>query len=176
MQWLSALLIGVVVGIVSCDITCYDKEEYTCLKEFNKEFPSSLENYCRDEIPLLKCISEAASKCKTNFVREAEDLYRIHTDACTEGTELNKAAKEHVDCITNATDGAKCSLGEGGFDLKDKTLGEGKCMDIRITEVCLFETVKSECGRNAGDTFLIVYHPLAQLIMKICYARGHHQN
>ncbi|GFS29263.1 uncharacterized protein TNIN_43291 [Trichonephila inaurata madagascariensis] len=86
------------------------------------------------------------------------------------------SAKEHEDCITKATDGAKCSSGEGGFDLKDKTLDEEKCKDIRRTELCLFGKVKSQCGRNAGVTFLRVYHPLAQLIMKICYARGHNQN
>ncbi|GFU83731.1 HTH_48 domain-containing protein [Trichonephila clavipes] len=69
----------------------------------------------RDQIPLIKCISEAAAKCKTKFVKDAEELYRIHTDACTEGTELNKVVREHVDCITKATDEADCSSGEGGL-------------------------------------------------------------
>ncbi|GFQ75927.1 uncharacterized protein TNCT_362891 [Trichonephila clavata] len=173
MQWLSALLLGVVVGIVSCDMACYDTESNICLKEFSKEVTSSMDDYCRDQIPLIKCISEAASKCKTKFVREAEELYNIHTDACKEGTNLNKAVREHVDCITEATNGADCSSGEGGFELKDKTADEEKCKDLRKNELCMFRKVKSECSRNAGVTFLRMYHPMVRLLTKICEARGH---
>ncbi|GFS29253.1 uncharacterized protein TNIN_43251 [Trichonephila inaurata madagascariensis] len=166
---------AVVVGIVSCDITCYDGEANICIKKFSKEVTSSMDDYCRDQIPLIKCISEAASKCKTTFVREAEEVYRIHTDSCTEGTELNKVVREHVDCITKATNGADCSVGEGN-DLKDQTRDEDKCKDLRKGEICLYKKVKSECSRNAGVTFLRMYHPMVRLLRSICYARGHLQN
>ncbi|GFV29073.1 uncharacterized protein TNCV_5271, partial [Trichonephila clavipes] len=89
-----------VVGIVSCDITCYNEEANICIKEFSKEVTSSMDDYCRDQIPLIKCISEAAAKCKTKFVKDAEELYRIHTDACTEGTELNKGTKKNIAFIS----------------------------------------------------------------------------
>ncbi|GFV29074.1 uncharacterized protein TNCV_2817711 [Trichonephila clavipes] len=85
---------AVVVGIVSCDITCYNEEANICIKKFSKEVTLSMDDYCRDQIPLIKCISEAVSKCKMKFVKDAEELYRIHTDACTEGTELNKVCPE----------------------------------------------------------------------------------
>ncbi|GFV57490.1 uncharacterized protein TNCV_4561261 [Trichonephila clavipes] len=176
MQWLSAVLIGVVVGIVSCDMTCYDGEAYLCTEKYSKVVTPSMDDYCRDQIPLLKCISEAASKCKTEFVREAEELYRIHTDGCTEGTDLNKAFREHVECITKATNGSGCPVDEGVYDLKDKTRNEDKCKSLRKSEICLYKKVKSECSRNAAVTYLRLYHPLVRLLTSICYARGHLQN
>ncbi|GFU64749.1 uncharacterized protein TNCV_4476161 [Trichonephila clavipes] len=176
MQWLSAVLIGVVVGIVSCDITCYNEEANICIKEFSKEVTSSMDDYCRDQIPLIKCISEAAAKCKTKFVKDAEELYRIHTDACTEGTELNKVVREHVDCITKATDEADCSSGEGGINLQDKTRDEEECKNLIKGEMCLYKKIRSECNRNAAVTYLRIYHPMVRLQLKICYARGYLQN
>ncbi|GFR15343.1 uncharacterized protein TNCT_136111 [Trichonephila clavata] len=90
MQWLSAVLLGVAVGIVSCDMACFDAESNKCIKELAKEITTSMEDYCRDQIPFIKCINDGAAKCETKFVKDAKEWYETNVDACKEGSKLNK--------------------------------------------------------------------------------------
>ncbi|GFS29268.1 uncharacterized protein TNIN_43311 [Trichonephila inaurata madagascariensis] len=126
MQWLSAVLLGVVVGIVSCDMACFDTESNKCIKELAKEITTSMEDYCRDQIPFIKCINDGATKCETKFVKDAKEWYETNVDACKEGTKLNKEIKENEECITKATSESNC-FSEVGFDLKEMSRDEAGC-------------------------------------------------
>ncbi|GFU64758.1 uncharacterized protein TNCV_4476251 [Trichonephila clavipes] len=86
------------------------------------------------------------------------------------------AVREHVDCITKATDEADCSSGEGGINLQDKTRDEEECKNLIKGGMCLYIKITSECNRNAAVTYIRMYHPLVRLLRSICYARGLLQN
>ncbi|GFT86570.1 uncharacterized protein NPIL_283771 [Nephila pilipes] len=108
MQWLSVILLGVIAGIVSCDLNCFDSESNRCFEEYGKQITSSFDDYCRDQPPYIKCVRDATSKCDTSFVKEAREWYDVTEEACEDGSRLNKDIKENVDCINKATNGA-CS-------------------------------------------------------------------
>ncbi|GFV57493.1 uncharacterized protein TNCV_4561291 [Trichonephila clavipes] len=174
MQWLNAVLFVVAVGIVSCDLTCFDAEADRCLKEFSKEVTPSMDDYCRDQVPFIKCISDGSSKCQTTFVKEARRWHEVNVEACKEGTTLNKEIREHADCINKATtsDDIEC-FSETGEEPKDMRKDKEACQKLKKVEDCLYKKVKADCGRYSALLFLKMYYPMRRVQQKICEERGY---
>ncbi|GFS29252.1 hypothetical protein TNIN_43241, partial [Trichonephila inaurata madagascariensis] len=82
MQWLSAVLLGVVIGIVSCDLTCFDTEADRCQKEFSKEVTPSMDDYCREHADCInKATTSEDTECFSETGEEPKDM-RKDKEAC----------------------------------------------------------------------------------------------
>ncbi|GFT86567.1 uncharacterized protein NPIL_283761 [Nephila pilipes] len=172
MKCLSVVLLGVIAGIVSCDMTCFNSESKRCEEEYGKYLTQSFDDYCRDQLPFMKCIKNTASKCETRFVKEAEEWYAVNVAACEEGSNLNKNIREYVDCVNNATSAANCPSNVR-FELKDVSRDESECKGLRKMEECLYRKVKATCGKHAALVFAQMYHPMVRYQLKICDEYGH---
>ncbi|CAL1266103.1 unnamed protein product [Larinioides sclopetarius] len=166
MYLLNIFIIGVIVGLASCDIDCFDKESSPCRPEFKNDEKSSLDDYCRSQLPFIYCLNNAANKCGS-FQEEIETWFDAAKDACTRGTKLNKELEANVECITGAIKDAECLIGSEE-DLKDQPEDKQLCQQFETVTDCLYQKVEYACGRNVADSFLAIYEPMVQYQLKIC--------
>ncbi|XP_055937085.1 uncharacterized protein LOC129966609 [Argiope bruennichi] len=166
MCWLNIFIIGVIAGLVSCDIDCFDKESSPCRPRLPTDETSTLDDFCRSQLPFINCLNNAANKCKS-FQEEIESWFDAVKDACTDGTKLNKELEAGAECMRGATREAECLVGSEE-DLKDEPEDKQLCQQFESVTDCLYQKVERACGRNVADSFLAVYDPMIKYQLKIC--------
>ncbi|GIX91671.1 uncharacterized protein CEXT_518791 [Caerostris extrusa] len=167
MQLLSIIIIGVVLGVASCDIDCFNKETIKCRPDFGKDARTSILEYCRTHVPFVKCIRDSCAKCKVGFLPEAERWWAAIKDACTDGTALNKNLDSNIACITSAIADADCTT-DSDQDLKDMPDDQAMCKEFDSLRDCLYQRIESACSRNVADDFLTIYGAMVDYQLKIC--------
>ncbi|GBM35478.1 hypothetical protein AVEN_257183-1 [Araneus ventricosus] len=165
MYILNIFIIGVTVGLASCDIDCFNKESNACGNEGSTDASSLLGNYCSTFPPYVSCLKRVADKCKI-FQKEMKIWLDIATDACTDGTKLNKDLEANMKCISEAAEDAHCDFKEEDF--KDVPADKLFCRIFAEMRHCLYRKIRSTCGRVAEESFYAIYEPMNRYMLRIC--------
>ncbi|XP_055937095.1 uncharacterized protein LOC129966618 [Argiope bruennichi] len=171
MYLLNIVLIGVVVGLASCDIDCFTKESSSCGTNDINDVSSLLGNYCNTMPPYIECLYKAANKCNI-FQKLIKNWLDNAKDACTNGTKLNKDLETNFECISEAAKNADCfndishHPDQGDEQQKENHL---VCQVFEEMTICLYGQIEQDCGRTAKDSFYAIYEPMNQYFLKLCY-------